>query len=77
MGDDLLEENRKIRRLRFMVDFTLEYIRSQRLSHDQAILAVEGLRRMALGLFPGKEETFDLVYAPRFKRLLNEKYQRS
>ena len=60
-----------------MVDFTLEYIRSQRLSHDQAILAVEGLRRMALGLFPGKEETFDLVYAPRFKRLLNEKYQRS
>ena len=77
MADDLLEENRKIRRLKFMVDFTLEYIRSQRLSHDEAILAVEGVRRLALGLFPGKEETFDLVYAPRFKRLLNEKYQRS
>ena len=77
MDDDLLEENRRIRRLRFMVDFTLEYIRTQRLSHDEAILAVEGVRRLALDLFPGKEETFDIVYAPRFKRLLNEKYRRS
>ncbi len=76
-GDDLREEDKNIRRLRFMVDFTLEYIRTQRLSHDQAILVVEGVKRFTLNLFPGKEETFDLVYAPRFKRLLNEKFQRS
>jgi hypothetical protein len=38
---------------------------------------VEGVKRFALGLFPDKEETFDIVYAPRFKRLLNEKFQRS
>lgn len=60
-----------------MVDFSLEYIRTQRLSHDQAILVVEAVRRLALDLFPGKEETFDIVYAPRFKRLLNDKFQRS
>ena len=60
-----------------MVDFTLEYIRTQRLSHDQALFVVEGVKRFALGLFPDKEETFDIVYAPRFKRLLNEKFQRS
>jgi hypothetical protein len=77
MDDDLREENKKVRRLRFMVDFSLEYIRTQQLSHDQAILVVEGVKRFALGLFPGKEETFDIVYAPRFKRLLNEKYRRS
>ena len=47
-----------------MVDFTLEYIRTQRLSHDQALLVVEGVKRFALGLFPDKEETFDIVYAP-------------
>ncbi len=76
-GDDLREEDKNIRRLRFMVDFTLEYIRTQRLSHDQAILVVEGVKRFTLNHFPGKEETFDLVYAPRFKRLLNEKFQRS
>ena len=77
MDDDLREENKKVRRLRFRVDFSLEYIRTQQLSHDQAILVVEGVKRFALGLFPGKEETFDIVYAPRFKRLLNEKYRRS
>jgi hypothetical protein len=77
MDDDLREENKKVRRLRFMVDFSLEYIRTQQLSHDQAISVVEGVKRFALGLFPEKEETFDIVYAPRFKRLLNEKYRRS
>ena len=77
MDEKATEENKKVRRLRFMVDFTLEYIRTQRLSHDQALLVVEGVKRFALGLFPDKEETFDIVYAPRFKRLLNEKFQRS
>lgn len=77
MDDDTKEEDKKIRRLRFMVDFTLEYIRTQRLTHDQAMLVVEGVKRFTLRLFPGKEETFDIVYAPRFKRLLNEKFQRS
>ena len=77
MDEDILEENRRIRRLRFMVDFSLEYIRTQKLSHDQAILVVEGVKRFTLALFPEKEETFNLVYAPRFKRLLNEKFQRS
>ena len=77
MDEGAAEENKKVRRLRFMVDFTLEYIRTQRLSHDQALLVVEGVKRFALGLFPDKEETFDIVYAPRFKRLLNEKFQRS
>jgi hypothetical protein len=77
MTDELQEENRRIRRLRHMVDFSLEYIRTQRLSHDQAIIVVEGVRRFALSLFPGKEEAFDMIYAPRFRRLLNVKFRRS
>jgi hypothetical protein len=77
MDEKAAEENKKVRRLRFMVDFALEYIRTQKLSHDQALLVVEGVKRFALGLFPDKEETFDIIYAPRFKRLLNEKFQRS
>jgi len=75
--DDVQEEDKKIRRLRFMVDFSLEYIRTQRLSHDQAIMVVERVKRFTLELFPGKETAFDIIYAPRFKRLLNEKFQRS
>ena len=71
------EENKKVRRLRFIVDFALQYIRTQEITHDQAIAVVEGVKKHALRLFPGKEETFDIIYAPRFKRVLNEKFKRS
>ncbi len=71
------EENKKVRRLRFIVDFALQYIRTQNITHDQAIRVVEGVKKHALLLFPDKEETFDIIYAPRFKRVLNEKYKRS
>lgn len=77
MDDPIQEEEKKLRRLRFIVDFAIEYIRSQQLNHDEAIKVVEGVRKHALKLFPGKEDAFDIIYAPRFKRVLNEKFQRS
>jgi len=77
MDDPLQEEEKKLRRLRFIVDFAIEYIRSQQLNHEEAIRVVEGVRKHALKLFPGKEDAFDIIYAPRFKRVLNEKFQRS
>jgi hypothetical protein len=77
MNEELLEEEKRLKRLRFIVDFALQYVRSQEISHDEAIRIVEGVRKQALKLFPGKEDAFDIIYAPRFKRALNEKFQRS
>jgi hypothetical protein len=82
MDDDELkeaisEENKKVRRLRFVVDFALQYIKTQEITHDDAIAIVEGVKKHALRLFPDKDEAFDIIYAPRFKRLLNEKFKRS
>ena len=77
MDDALLEEEKKLRRLRFIVDFALEYLRSQNISHDEAIAVVEGVKKHALKMFPGKDEAFDIIYIPRFKRLLNEKFKRA
>ena len=82
MDDDELkqaiaDENKRIRRLRFIVDFALQFIRTQQITHDDAMAVVEGVKKHALRLFPGKEDTFAVIYAPRFKRLLNEKYRRS
>jgi hemerythrin-like domain-containing protein len=77
MDDLLQDEEKKLRRLRFIVDFAIEYIRSQKLNHEEAIRIVEGVRKHALKLFPGKEDAFDIIYAPRFKRVLNEKFMRS
>ncbi len=77
MNEELLEEERRLRRLRFIVDFALQYVKTQTISHDEAMRIVEGVRKHALKLFPGKEDAFDIIYAPRFKRVLNEKFQRS
>jgi hypothetical protein len=77
MEDEILEEEKKLRRLRFIVDFALEYIRTQDITHNEALTVVEGVKKHALKLFPEKEEAFDIIYTPKFKRLLNEKFKRS
>ena len=77
MDDEQRDEEKKLRRLRFIVDFALEFIRTQDINHESAITIVEGVRKHTLKLFPGKEEAFDIIYAPRFKRVLNEKFKRS
>jgi len=77
MDNESLDEEKKLKRLRFVVDFALEFIRAQEISHDSAMTIVEGVRKHTLKLFPGKEEAFDIIYAPRFKRVLNEKFKRS
>ena len=32
-------------------------------------------RRVALQIFPGKERAFDLIYRPKFQRLMTEIYR--
>jgi hypothetical protein len=68
------EENRKIRRLRFMVDLTLSLIYQANMTREEAMEHYIKVRNYALRLFPGKEDAFEIIYAPRFKRLISEKY---
>jgi len=77
MQDELLEEEKKLRKLRFIVDFAINFIMTQDITHDDAMAIIEGVRKNALKLFPGKDDAFDIIYAPRFKRILNEKFKRS
>ena len=72
--EDIKEENKRIRRLRFIVDFSIACIQQSQMSLDEAIRMVEDVKRQALYLFPGKEEAFDIIYKPRFKRIINEKF---
>ena len=46
---------------------------SSRISLEEAQDYVRAVRNKACELFPGKGETFDLIYAPRFRRLIAEK----
>ena len=72
---EIEEENRRIRTLRLLVDFSLAYLAQTKLPLEEAQAVVKGVKKQALRLFPEKEETFDLIYLPRFQRLLREKYR--
>jgi len=69
------DENKQIRRLRFLVDLTFATIAQDNdLTLDQAWEHVLALKGAAVAMFPGKEDTFDLLYMPRFSRLLQERF---
>jgi len=68
-------EDKLIRRLRFLVNLTFATIaQDDSLTLEQAWEHVLALKGAAVAMFPGKEETFDLLYMPRFSRLLAERY---
>lgn len=71
---EIEEEDRKIRHLRRLVDFSMALIAQSGLSRNEALALVQGVRQHAVLLFPDKEETFELLYTPRFRRLIAEKY---
>ncbi len=68
------EENRKIRFLRLLVDFSVLSIQQNEISFEEALKIVEDVKRAACNLFPGKEETFELIYRPRLNRVIQARF---
>ncbi len=74
LSEEARIETLKIRRLRTLVDLASSLLRQTDMPLTEAVRLVQAVRKQALDLFPGKERTFDLIYAPRFARILREKY---
>jgi hypothetical protein len=71
----LAAEERQLRRLRRAMDVTAALLWSVNLTLEEAQDIVGHAKNTALQLFPDKEETFDLIYGSRFRRILVEKYR--
>jgi hypothetical protein len=71
----LKDENRRVRFLRFLVDLSLVSIQQEVLCLEDAEKVVEDVKQAACKLFPGKEETFELIYRPRFQRVIQERFR--
>ncbi len=69
------EESRRLRRLRIVINLTLDVISQGQLPFDEAMELVGAVRRVALQFFPEKGDTYDLIYAPKFARLMREIYR--
>jgi hypothetical protein len=75
LSDALREENRRLRRLRLVVDLTIARLyQDPDLSLLEALQLTERCRDAALALFPGKETAFELIYRPRFERVLHARW---
>jgi len=71
----LLAEEKKLRRLGRAMDVAVALLWEVNLTLTEAQDVVNHAKCTALQLFPDKEETFDLIYGARFRRLLVEKYR--
>lgn len=69
------EESRRVRKLRIVVHLAMNVIAQGQLKVEDAYEMVAAARRVAEQLFPGKGDTFDLIYRPKFQRLINEVYR--
>jgi hypothetical protein len=71
-----LSEGQKLRRLQVMMNMVMQVIAQDgSLTVDDASQMIADSRRAALTMFPGKELAYDLIYKPRFQRLMRERYR--
>jgi hypothetical protein len=74
--EEIAAEARKVRRLQLMMDLVMSVIsQNDAMTVEEASELIASARRAALSLFPGKELAYDLIYRPRFQRLMAEKYR--
>jgi hypothetical protein len=70
------EEQKLIRRLQMMMNMVMQVIAQDRtLTVDDASQMIADSKKAALAMFPGKELAYDLIWKPRFQRLMRERFR--
>jgi hypothetical protein len=70
------EEQRLIRRLQLMMNLVMQTVAQDgSLTIDEASQMIADARSAALAMFPGKELAYDLIWQPRFQRLMRERFR--
>ena len=71
-----LEEQKLIRRLQMMMNMVMQVIaQDPSLTIDDASQMIADSKAAALAMFPGKELAYDLIWKPRFQRLMRERFR--
>ncbi len=75
-AEERAEEQKLIRRLQMMMNMVIQVIaQDSSLSIDEASQMIADSRKAALAMFPGKELAYDLIWRPRFQRLMRERFR--
>lgn len=75
-AEEQVQEQKLIRRLQLMMNLVMQTIaQDSSLSIDEASQMIADSRKAALAMFPGKELAYDLIWRPRFQRLMLERFR--
>ncbi len=75
MKEKLMEEERRLRRLRLLVDLAQAVLMQQSdLTLREAFNIMRDTKKAALNLFPDKEQVYDLIYSPRLRKIVQERF---
>jgi hypothetical protein len=73
---DPVEENKLIRRMQMMMNMVMQVIaQDSSLTIDEASQMIADSRKAALSMFPDKELAYELIWRPRFQRLMRERFR--
>jgi hypothetical protein len=70
--EQLADEAARAQKVRHLVDLATSLIMQSGMTRRDAETLVQTVRERILALFPDGEETYELIYAPRFRRLIDE-----
>src|SRR5580698_10105819 len=75
-AEERAEEQKLIRRLQMTMNMVMQVIAQDgSLTVDEAAQMIADSRKAALAMFPGKELAYDLIWRPRFQRLMRERFR--
>lgn len=70
------EEQKLIRRMQMMMSMVMQVIaQDASLTIDDASQMIADTKKAALAMFPGKELAYELIWKPRFQRLMLERFR--
>src|ERR1700760_4419493 len=75
-AEERAEEQKLIRRMQMMMSMVMQVIaQDASLSIDDASQMIADSKKAALAMFPGKELAYELIWKPRFQRVMMERFR--
>ncbi len=73
---DAVEEGKLIRRMQLMMNLVMQTIaQDSSLTIDEASQMIADSKKAALAMFPDKELAYEIIWRPRFQRLMRERFR--
>ncbi len=73
---DAVEEGKLIRRMQMMMNMVMQVIAQDgSLTIDEASQMIADSKKAALAMFPDKELAYEIIWRPRFQRLMRERFR--